>query len=76
VAPNIFANNRISLITLSTSNPGALSLIEVEYASQGAVVLYETMIEPEYATSYAPNNAPLIYPLEKKGFESNFFDWV
>ncbi|KAF8132414.1 hypothetical protein EV363DRAFT_1328337 [Boletus edulis] len=34
------------------------------------------MIEPEYATSYAPNNAPLIYPLEKKGFESNFFDWV
>ncbi|KAG6372999.1 S-adenosyl-L-methionine-dependent methyltransferase [Boletus reticuloceps] len=76
VTPNIFTNNRISLITLSTSNPGALSRMEVEYASQGAVVLYETMTEPEYATSYAPDKAPLIYALEKKGFEGNFFDWV
>ncbi|KAF8548625.1 S-adenosyl-L-methionine-dependent methyltransferase [Imleria badia] len=76
VAPNIFANNRISLITLSSSNPGALSRIEAEDVSQGAVVLYETMTEPEYAASYEPDKAPLIYALKKKGFEGSFFDWM
>ncbi|KAG6376601.1 S-adenosyl-L-methionine-dependent methyltransferase [Boletus reticuloceps] len=76
VASNTFANNRISLITLSTSNPGALSRIEVEDVSEGAVVLYETMREPEYATSYDPDKAPLIYALKKKGFKGSFFDWM
>ena len=76
VAPNTFANNRISLITLSTSNPGALSRIEAEDISQGAVVLYDTMTEPEYATSYDPDKAPLIYALKKKGFKGSFFDWM
>ena len=76
VAPNIFANNRISLITRSNSNPGALSRIEAEDVSQGAVVLYETMTEPEYAASYDPDKAPLIYALKKKGFKGSFFDWM
>lgn len=72
----MFANNRISLITLSSSNPGALSRIEAEDVSQGAVVLYESMTEPEYATSYEPDKAPLIYALKKKGFKGSFFDWM
>ncbi|KAF8128344.1 S-adenosyl-L-methionine-dependent methyltransferase [Boletus edulis] len=76
VASNTFANNRISLITLSTSNPGALSRIEVEDVSEGAVVLYETMREPEYATSYDPDKSPLVYALKKKGFKGTFFDWM
>ncbi|KAF8443681.1 S-adenosyl-L-methionine-dependent methyltransferase [Boletus edulis BED1] len=76
VTSNTFANNRISLITLSTSNPGALSRIEVEDVSEGAVVLYETMREPEYATSYDPDKSPLVYALKKKGFKGTFFDWM
>lgn len=76
VAPNTFANNRISLVTHSSSNLGALSRMEAEDVAQGAVVLYETMTEPEYAMSYEPDKAPLIYALKKKGFKGDFFDWL
>ena len=34
------------------------------------------MTEPEYATSYEPDKAPLIYALKKKGFKGSFFDWM
>ncbi|KAG9311301.1 O-methyltransferase-domain-containing protein [Chiua virens] len=30
----------------------------------------------EWATSYHPDKAPLIYALEKKGFKGSFFDWI
>ncbi|KAG8221630.1 S-adenosyl-L-methionine-dependent methyltransferase [Butyriboletus roseoflavus] len=76
VEPNIFANNRISLVTLSSSNTSALSRIVSEDVTKGAVVLYETMTEPEYATSYDPEKAPLIYALKQKGFEGGWFDWM
>lgn len=39
-------------------------------------MLYESMTEPEYATSYEPDKAPLIYALKKKGFKGSFFDWM
>ncbi|KAH0826050.1 S-adenosyl-L-methionine-dependent methyltransferase [Lanmaoa asiatica] len=76
VEPNIFVNNRISLVTLSSSDPGALSRIEAEDVSQGAVVLYETLTEPEYATSYDPEKAPVIYAINRKGFKGGWFDWM
>ncbi|KIJ04711.1 hypothetical protein PAXINDRAFT_159279, partial [Paxillus involutus ATCC 200175] len=71
-----FANNRLSLITLTTSDPGALARIHAQDVSQGAAVLYESMTESEYATSYEPDKAPLIYALKKKGLKGSFFDWM
>ena len=32
-----------------------------EEVRKGGVVLYDTMTEPGYATSYEPDKAPLIY---------------
>ncbi|KAF9218493.1 S-adenosyl-L-methionine-dependent methyltransferase [Gyrodon lividus] len=76
VDTDTFANNRLSLITLTTSDPGALARIHAQDVSQGAAVLYESMTEPEYATSYDPDKAPLIYALKKKGLKGSFFDWM
>lgn len=47
-----------------------------EGVCKGGVVLYDTMTQPGYATSYEPEKAPLIYALKKSGFDGNFFDWV
>ncbi|KAG9311544.1 S-adenosyl-L-methionine-dependent methyltransferase [Chiua virens] len=76
VKPNIFANNRISLITCSDSYSAAYSLVVAEDVSNGAAVLYETMTEPQYATSYAPEKSPLMYALNQRGVTGNFFDWL
>ena len=47
-----------------------------EDVPKGAVVLYETMTEPEYATSYEPDKSPLMHALKKTGFKGNYFDWM
>ncbi|KAH7890352.1 S-adenosyl-L-methionine-dependent methyltransferase [Phlebopus sp. FC_14] len=76
VDTDVFANNRLSLIMKTTSNPGCLARIHAQDVSQGAGVLYETLVEDEYATSYDPDRSPLIYALKKKGLEGSFFDWM
>jgi len=74
VESNVFSNNRLSLVTVSSSDTGALYRILDGNISQGAPVLYETMIEPDYATSYDPGMSPLMYALKKKGFKGVYFD--
>jgi len=76
VEPNVFANNRVSLITISSSASGALVRHMSQDMSDGAAVLYEAMTEPEYATSYHPEKSPLMYALNKKGIKGNYFDWL
>ncbi|KAF9232207.1 S-adenosyl-L-methionine-dependent methyltransferase [Melanogaster broomeanus] len=76
VDTDIFTNNRLSLVMLTTSDPGALARIHAQDISQGAGVLFESMTEPDYATSYEPDKAPLIYALKKNGLKGNFFDWL
>ncbi|KAF9245410.1 S-adenosyl-L-methionine-dependent methyltransferase [Melanogaster broomeanus] len=76
VDADVFANNRLSLITLTTSDPGAIARFHLQYTSFGAAVLYESMTEPEYATSYERDKAPLSYALKKKGYNGNIFDWI
>ncbi|KAF9236989.1 O-methyltransferase-domain-containing protein [Melanogaster broomeanus] len=76
VDPDIFANNRLSLITLATSDPGALARLHIQDVSHGAAVLHESMTEPEYATSYELDKAPLSYALKKMGYNGNLFDWI
>ncbi|KAF9236987.1 O-methyltransferase-domain-containing protein [Melanogaster broomeanus] len=74
VDTEIFANNRLSLITLATSDSGALARVHTQDISHGAAVLYESMTEPEYATSYELDKAPLSYALKMKGHSGNLFD--
>jgi len=74
VERNTFANNRLSLVTLSNSDSGAFARTMLENASQGALALFETLTQPEYATSNHPEKAPIIYALRKKGIKGNYFD--
>jgi len=76
VGPNVFSNNRVSLVTLSNSDNGSSIRMWAEDISEGAVVLYDTMVDPEYATSYHPDKSPLIYALKKKGIEGGYFDFL
>ncbi|KAH7908714.1 S-adenosyl-L-methionine-dependent methyltransferase [Hygrophoropsis aurantiaca] len=76
VDTDVFANNRLSLILKSSSNPGCLVRIHAQDVSQAAGVLYETLTEPDYAASYDPDKAPLIYALKQKGLKGSFFDWM
>ncbi|KAF9235020.1 S-adenosyl-L-methionine-dependent methyltransferase [Melanogaster broomeanus] len=76
VDTDTFANNRLSLITLTTSSPGDVARFQFQAAFDGAAVLYESMTDPEYAMSYALDKAPLGYALKKKGKTWNIFDWL
>ncbi|KAH7890353.1 S-adenosyl-L-methionine-dependent methyltransferase [Phlebopus sp. FC_14] len=76
VDTDVFANNRLSLILKSTNNVGCMARLYAQDVSQGAGVLYETMTEPDYAWSYEPDKAPVIYALRKQGVEGSFFDWM
>lgn len=71
-----FANNRLSLIMKSSNDCSCLTAIHAQDVSQGAGALYETLTDPEYATSYEPDKAPMIYVLKQKGLKGSFFDWM
>ena len=47
-----------------------------EHACKGGVVLYETMTEPEYATSCEPDKSPFMYALKKTGFKGDISEWI
>ncbi|KAI6157185.1 O-methyltransferase-domain-containing protein [Pisolithus tinctorius] len=76
VDTDVFASNRLSLIMKSSNDCGCLTCIHAQDVSQGAGVLYETLTEPEYAMSYEPDKAPMIYVLKRKGLKGSFFDWM
>ncbi|KIK26144.1 hypothetical protein PISMIDRAFT_284039 [Pisolithus microcarpus 441] len=76
VDTDTFANNRLSLIMKSSNDCSCLTGIHAQDVSQGAGALYETLTDPEYATSYEPDKAPMIYVLKQKGLKGSFFDWM
>lgn len=76
VDTDVFASNRLSLIMKSSNDCGCLTCIHAQDVSQGTGVLYETLTEPEYAMSYEPDKAPMIYVLKRKGLKGSFFGWM
>lgn len=76
VDTDTFANNRLSLIMKNSNDCSCLTGIHAQDVSQGAGALYETLTDPEYATSYEPDKAPMIYVLKQKGLKGSFFDWM
>ncbi|KAI6000906.1 S-adenosyl-L-methionine-dependent methyltransferase [Pisolithus albus] len=76
VDTDTFANNRLSLIMKSSNDCSCLTAIHAQDVSRGAGALYETLTDPEYATSYEPDKAPMIYVLKQKGLKGSFFDWM
>ncbi|KAI6121174.1 S-adenosyl-L-methionine-dependent methyltransferase [Pisolithus sp. B1] len=76
VGTDTFANNRPSLIMKGSNDCSCLTCIHAQDVSQGAGALYEALTDPEYATSYEPDKAPMNYVLKQKGLKGNFFDWM
>ncbi|KAG1745173.1 S-adenosyl-L-methionine-dependent methyltransferase [Suillus lakei] len=73
VERDVFANTRLSLVLKSTNNAGCCARIEQDFPKYAAV-LYETMIDQEFAGSDKVDKAPRAFALRKEGINSSFWD--
>ncbi|KAG2070684.1 S-adenosyl-L-methionine-dependent methyltransferase [Suillus decipiens] len=66
VKHGVFTNTRLSLILKSTSNPGYMVRVHSDIPKFGAI-LYDTMIDQEYARSHEFDKSPRLFYLRKEG---------
>ncbi|KAG1883837.1 O-methyltransferase-domain-containing protein [Suillus subluteus] len=71
VERDVFANTRLSLILKSTNNTGCLAGLHSQDVPKYAGVLYESMIDEEFAHSHEPDKAPWVLALRKEGMKGN-----
>ncbi|KAH7922748.1 S-adenosyl-L-methionine-dependent methyltransferase [Leucogyrophana mollusca] len=75
VTPDVFANNRLSLVLRSTTDISGIAGVHAALVSKGASVLYENLTEPDYASSFEPAKAPVIQSF-KGQITGTFFDLI
>ncbi|KAG2109304.1 S-adenosyl-L-methionine-dependent methyltransferase [Suillus discolor] len=73
VKRDVFANTRLSLVLRSTSNVGSCIRHQREYPRYAAV-LYETMVDQEFARSNEVEKAPRAFALKKEGKNNGFWE--
>ncbi|KAG2055678.1 S-adenosyl-L-methionine-dependent methyltransferase [Suillus hirtellus] len=73
VQRDVFANTRLSLVLRSTSNVGSCIRHQREYPKYAAV-LYETMIDQDFARSNEVEKAPRAFALKKEGKNNGFWE--
>ncbi|KAG1897459.1 S-adenosyl-L-methionine-dependent methyltransferase [Suillus fuscotomentosus] len=73
VKRDVFTNTRISLVLKTTNNVGFLIKTQREIPKYAAV-LYETMVDQEFARSHKVERAPRAFALRKEGKNNSF--WV
>ncbi|KAG1824004.1 S-adenosyl-L-methionine-dependent methyltransferase [Suillus variegatus] len=73
VKRDVFANTRLSLVLRSTSNVGSCIRHQREYPRYAAV-LYETMVDQEFARSHEVEKAPRAFALKKEGKNNGFWE--
>ncbi|KAG2070682.1 S-adenosyl-L-methionine-dependent methyltransferase [Suillus decipiens] len=73
VEQGVFTNTRLSLILKSTSNPGCMVRVYSESLKYGPI-LYDTMIDQEYARSHELDKSPRLFYLRKEGINNDFWD--
>ncbi|KAF8840153.1 S-adenosyl-L-methionine-dependent methyltransferase, partial [Paxillus ammoniavirescens] len=71
-----FANNRLSLVLHSDNPIRHMIRPQAETYSKNAVMVYETLKDPEYGHSNDPSHAPVIFRNNKDGITGTFFDWM
>ncbi|KAG2366734.1 O-methyltransferase-domain-containing protein [Suillus spraguei] len=76
VDQDVFANNRLSLILLSTNPIRNMTLLHMEAVAKGATVYYETLKHQRVGYSYEPTDAPVMFAMNTEGTEGTFFDWM
>ncbi|KAG1851219.1 S-adenosyl-L-methionine-dependent methyltransferase [Suillus tomentosus] len=73
VEQDVFANTRLSLMLKTTNNVGCFMKIQRELP-QYAAVLYETMVDQEFARSDKVDKAPRIFTLRNEGKKDSFWE--
>ncbi|KAH0581808.1 hypothetical protein H2248_011490 [Termitomyces sp. 'cryptogamus'] len=76
VEPDVFANNRLSLVLLSTSDVACLTLCHTTLAPRAASILYDNLSNPNSASSYDPKDSPFMQVVKDEGIDGTFFDWL
>ncbi|KAJ8588308.1 S-adenosyl-L-methionine-dependent methyltransferase [Rhizopogon salebrosus TDB-379] len=75
VEQDVFANTRVSLTLKSRSNFGCMAQIAHDF-SKYATVLYETMTDPEFASSREVDKAPRGFALRKDGRTDSYWEAI
>ncbi|KAK1215011.1 hypothetical protein PQX77_022396 [Marasmius sp. AFHP31] len=75
VADNIFANNRLSLMLLSSNPMSATVMFIAGSGLKAAHSLPEALVDPEYGMSVAVNKTPFAYVVRGEMENTSFFDW-
>ncbi|KAG2035383.1 S-adenosyl-L-methionine-dependent methyltransferase [Suillus americanus] len=76
VERDVFANTRLSLILKSTNNSGYFARLHSQEVSKYAAVLYESMIDEEFARSNDLDKAPRVLAFKKEGMKANFWEAI
>ncbi|KAG7439317.1 S-adenosyl-L-methionine-dependent methyltransferase [Guyanagaster necrorhizus] len=58
VNPNVFANNRLSMMLLSTNGASAFSDLITDETNKAAAMLTENLKDPDWGHSYSPTHTP------------------
>ncbi|KAG1824005.1 S-adenosyl-L-methionine-dependent methyltransferase [Suillus variegatus] len=73
VKRDVFANTRLSLVLRSTSNVGSCIRTQRDFPKYAAV-LYETMVDQEFARSHEVEKAPRAFALKKEGKNNGYWE--
>ncbi|KAH9949707.1 S-adenosyl-L-methionine-dependent methyltransferase [Amylocystis lapponica] len=76
VDTDVFANNRLSLVLLSSSSVSDLVSLHTTEMARGGSLFLETLSDKEYAFSYDPTKAPYMYAVRNEGIQGTYFDWM
>ncbi|TFY79378.1 hypothetical protein EWM64_g4627 [Hericium alpestre] len=76
VAPDIFANNRLSLFIRSTEPMASLVLMQSDELNRYSTVpLYDALTDAEYGPSYDNKRTPFSFGVKDTMPDSTVFDW-
>lgn len=78
MTPNVFANNRLSLVLLSMHPMSAKVDMATREGQRSAAFLPEYLVDPNFGHSMEANRAPFQYTLLKDTSDQHirFFDWL
>jgi SAM-dependent methyltransferase len=76
VKRDVFANTRLSLILKSTNNTGCFAGLHAQDISKYAAVLYESMVDEEFAYSNELDKSPRVLAFRKEGMKGNYWEAI
>jgi hypothetical protein len=74
VGPDIFANNRISLLLYDAKPTRAIIGVFTDDCNKASSVQYETVTDEEYGPSFSPNRSAFMYSKKDEKIDSHAFD--